>query len=68
MTDVETKMLLVLGERLKTAREKCGLSYRKVQEITGINKTTLSNMEKGKHNPKTTTWLRLTIMYEKYGH
>jgi transcriptional regulator with XRE-family HTH domain len=36
-----------LGERLKKSREKCGLSLKKVYEITGITDSRLSKMERG---------------------
>ncbi|WP_055107615.1 helix-turn-helix domain-containing protein [Paenibacillus ihumii] len=40
----------VLGDRLKESREKCGLSLKKVNQITGITDSRLSKMERGQIN------------------
>lgn len=39
--------MIELGNRLKESREKCGLSLKKVYEITGITDSRLSKMERG---------------------
>ena len=36
-----------IGKRLKEARESSGLTQSDVEEMTGINRVTISNIERG---------------------
>lgn len=53
-----------LGERLKIARQKCGLKQIQVKERTNINNKTLSGYENDVSEPDTNT---LAILAELYG-
>jgi transcriptional regulator with XRE-family HTH domain len=53
-----------LGLKLKKLREQQGLSLRQTAALTGINKGSISNLEKGKENCLFTTLLKLSNFYE----
>lgn len=50
--DNENKLLLEIGQRIKTIRTKKGLTQEQVAEIVGISQKHLSRIEKGYHNPR----------------
>lgn len=56
--------MTTLGERLKIAREKKGLSQIQVKERTNINNKTLSGYENGVSEPDTKTLSMLAELYE----
>src|SRR5690625_273354 len=56
--------MTTLGERLKIAREKKGLSQIQVKERTNINNKTLSGYEKDVSEPDTKTLSALAELYE----
>lgn len=53
----------VVGERLRLARERAGLSLGQVREYEGIQKGHLSEMEQGAKNPTGQTVARLAVRY-----
>jgi Zn-dependent peptidase ImmA (M78 family)/transcriptional regulator with XRE-family HTH domain len=53
-----------LGERLRTAREKRGLSQQTVAEILGLSRTAVTNMEMGN---RAVSSLELTQLAQEYG-
>lgn len=52
-----------LGERLKIARQKCGLKQIQVKERTNINNKTLSGYENDVSEPDTNTLATLAELY-----
>lgn len=56
--------MINLGERLRTARERRGISQQAVAESLGLPRTAVTNMETGK---RTVSTLELTRMAELYG-
>lgn len=50
--DNENKLLLKIGQRIKTIRTKKGLTQEQVAEMVGISQKHLSRIEKGYHNPR----------------
>lgn len=56
--------MLNLGERLRSARERRGISQQAVAEALGLPRTAVTNMETGK---RTVSTLELTRMAEIYG-
>lgn len=55
----------ILGTHLRTLREAQGLTLRQVQERTGIGAGTLSNIERGKSNPRFDTVTKLARLYDR---
>jgi HTH-type transcriptional regulator, competence development regulator len=55
-----------LGDRLKESREKCGLSLKKVYEITGITDSRLSKMERGQIDCTPDDIKKLARLYNVY--
>lgn len=53
----------IVGERLRLARERAGLSLGQVREYEGIQKGHLSEMEQGAKNPTGQTITRLAVRY-----
>lgn len=53
----------IVGERLRLARERSGLSLGQVREYEGIQKGHLSEMEQGTKNPTGQTVARLAVRY-----
>ena len=59
--DPETKAeLLALGDRVRLAREKRGLSQADVASATGIERSNLIRIEKGRANVTIETLMRIT--------
>lgn len=54
----ETKFIF-LGQRIRTARKKCGLTQQKLADQTGLAIKTVQDIEKGKKNPTYETLSRL---------
>lgn len=50
--DNENKLLLEIGQRIKTIRTKKGLTQEQVAEMVGISQKHLSRIEKGYHKPR----------------
>lgn len=48
---MENKELTKLGQALKKARLKKGVSQEKLAEIVGVDRTYISLLERGKRNP-----------------
>ena len=48
-----------IGKRVKTAREKAGLSQERLAEIIGKTKDTVSNIERGRNMPTLETMQRI---------
>lgn len=44
-----------IGDVLKNRRNELGLSLAKLRDLTGLSKSTLSDIENGKSNPKIAT-------------
>lgn len=44
-----------IGDILKNRRNELGLSLAKLRDLTGLSKSTLSDIENGKSNPKIAT-------------
>jgi transcriptional regulator with XRE-family HTH domain len=40
-----------LGQKIKTLRNEAGLSQEKLGELTGLDRTYISDIERGKRNP-----------------
>ena len=40
-----------LGSKIKTLRNEAGLSQEKLGELTGLDRTYISDIERGKRNP-----------------
>lgn len=53
-----------LGERLKSYREKIGLSLKQVDEATGITDSRLSRIEKGQTECPAQDLKKLAIIYQ----
>lgn len=51
MTEIETKELKSLGKRLKVLRLKQNLSQEKFAELSGLDRTYISGLERGLRNP-----------------
>ena len=51
MTEEETKELIKLGEKLRAFRLDKGLSQEKFSELSGLDRTYVSGLERGKRNP-----------------
>ena len=51
MTDDEKQELIKLGDKLRTFRLKCNFSQEKLAEITNLDRTYISSLERGKRNP-----------------
>lgn len=52
-----------LSNRLKVSREKCGLSLKKVYEVTGITDSRLSKMERGQIDYTPDDLIKLAHLY-----
>lgn len=53
------KSLALLGEAIRTQREKLGLSQEKLAERCNFDRTYISMLERGKRNPSLLNLLRL---------
>lgn len=51
MTDIEKNELLQLGSRLRVLRQTQNYSQEKFAELTGLDRTYISGLERGKRNP-----------------
>jgi transcriptional regulator with XRE-family HTH domain len=51
--------LIPLGEAIRTRREKLGLSQEKLAERSGLDRTYISMLERGKRNPSLLNLLKL---------
>ena len=52
-----------IGRRLKEAREESGFTQYDVEELIGINRVTLSNIERGQNRVDTLTLKKLSELY-----
>lgn len=48
----------------ESARSRRRLTVRDVEELTGVKRSTVSNIELGKHDPRGSDALKLYIFYE----
>ena len=55
----EKEIMYLIGKRIKKAREKQELTQDKLSKITGVGKSTITNIESGLHVPSIMTILRL---------
>lgn len=46
-----TSLQQKLGKKIKTLRNDAGLSQEKLGELTGLDRTYISDIERGKRNP-----------------
>ena len=51
MTDVEISELKQLGEKLRTLRQSKGYSQERFADLTNLDRTYISGLERGKRNP-----------------
>ncbi|MDA1478048.1 helix-turn-helix domain-containing protein [Bacillus changyiensis] len=54
---------MTLGERLKNARKKLGLSQKQVAEKVNSTEKTISNYERNYRDPDTETLIKLSDLY-----
>jgi transcriptional regulator with XRE-family HTH domain len=54
----------ILGKRIKTLREECGLSQEKFAEKCGFDRTYISLLERGKRNPSYINLLKVAEGFE----
>ncbi len=60
---METKILLEIGKRLRTAREHMGFTLDKAGEATGVSPGYISDFERGKKMPSSRYLLQLAVKY-----
>ncbi len=60
---MEIKELKINNEIFKTKREEKSLTVRDVEEISGVSRSTVSNVENGVNIPDGYNLLRLMFLY-----
>lgn len=58
-TPMEKESLLALGQKIALLRKKAGLTQLTLSLETGISKTHINDIEKGRRNPSYLTLLRI---------
>ncbi|MBO4630030.1 MAG: helix-turn-helix transcriptional regulator [Treponema sp.] len=51
MTEIDKAVLQTMGERLRTFRLKRNLSQEQLAELSELDRTYISGLERGKRNP-----------------
>jgi transcriptional regulator with XRE-family HTH domain len=57
---IKDKSLVRLGENLRKAREKCGLSQEELAYKAGVHRTYVGGVERGEYNVTVLTLLKFT--------
>lgn len=60
MAKIKDKSLVRLGENLRKAREKCGLSQEELAYQAGVHRTYVGGVERGEYNVTVLTLLKFT--------
>jgi transcriptional regulator with XRE-family HTH domain len=64
MTDEDRQKLLNLGEKLKFFRLEKGYSQEKFAELSSLDRTYVSGLERGKRNPSYLILMRIVSILE----
>lgn len=56
--------MMKIGEKIKNLRKQKNISLRKLAKLTGLSKTTLSNLENNTKNPSLETLKKLASAFE----
>jgi DNA-binding XRE family transcriptional regulator len=51
--------LTVIGQRVRHARDKLDVSQHQLAELSGVNRSTIANVEVGRHDPSVSALIRI---------
>ena len=57
-------LMMKMGEKIKNLRKQKNISLRELAQITGLSKTTLSDLEKDAKNPSLETLEKIAVAFE----